>query len=333
MENDYDTIVIGAGHNGLVCASYLAKSGQDVLVIESRDKVGGACVTEELFPDCKASTAAQSYGMLRSEIIEDLNLYEHGLEVYTVDPPLTSVFEDESFLRFYLDIGEIKQEIRRMCPETAEEEIEGWRQFHSDVNRILEILQPFLSQPPVEIDAIKKKFEEEGMAEEFKQVFNWSVHDFLDKYFTDDRIKATLSYESMTISNRGPFDKNTAFYLIYAMSGGVKDQEGVEGMARGGMGNVTQSMKRAAESLGADIETGTDVKRILVEDSSVVGVETAAGETIEAEKVVSNAHIKTTLLELLDSDVLDESKESKVKQLDSFGCDSKFTTGLTVYLK
>jgi len=309
MPNEYDLVVIGAGHNGLVTAGYLARSGLHTLVLESRHVVGGACVTEEIFPGYKFSTTSYLCSLLQDKVTKDLELEKFGLVIYPKDPAFFSPFPDGRHLMMWSDTGKTCNEIRKFSARDAER----YPHYEEHVDRLARFVEPLLLAAPPDIrgrgfgdwaklaglgSRVIKMSTEELVGH--LHILSQSVKDFLDPWFESEALKVALATDGVIGTKGGPYTPGTAYVLLHHVMGGVGGKRGLWGFVRGGMGGVTQAMAASAQSHGVEIRTGARVARILTKDGRATGVVLASGEEIRARAVASNADPKVTFLKLLE---------------------------------
>jgi phytoene dehydrogenase-like protein len=313
----YDVAVIGAGHNGLAAAGYLAQAGKSVVVLEARDVVGGACTTEELVAgsDSKWSSCAFIAGLLRPEVIADLELERHGLEMYQSDVLGFSLFADGTHFFLWKDVDRTLREIERYSRRDAQRFLD----FGLRVKRFADLVTPFLMQPPPSRSQMLAIFEEAGEEELFNEFVLLSTRDLLDRYFESEHLKGFLTFFGMISIWGGPSTPGTAYVYGHHAWGEFKGQFGQFGFVKGGMGGITVAMQRSAEAHGAVVETGAPVERVLVEGGRARGVRLADGREIAAEVVVSNADPKRSLLGFLDEGVLPAETAAAVERIDQRG--------------
>ena len=283
-----DVIVLGGGHNGLVAAGYLARRGLSVLVLERRDLVGGACMTEELFPGYHFSACSYICYLLQSRIIEDLELRQHGFDVYEIDPARFQPFPDGSRLLFWKDLEQTQGEIARISPRDAQrfpEWLEFWR-------RAAAIIHPyFMTDPPTiaEIASCIRGTEDEAF---FDRLLTVSVKELLVDLFESEQLQGALSHAHDVGDIAAP---GSAWCYAHIKTSGMNNSEDV-GLVHGGMGGITRAMATSAQSVGVSIRTAAPVERILIEDGRAVGVVLESGEEIRSRVVLSNADPKRTFL-------------------------------------
>ena len=319
----YDAIVVGAGHNGLTAAAYLARAGLSTLVLERRSVVGGCCVTEEIAPGCRASTTSYIASMLRPTVIRDLNLAAHGLRMVPCDPSLVVPFPDGHVVPWWSDRRQAVEEFRNICAADAETFV----RVDDQLKKLARYLQPFFLEPPPDVQAhglagflellrVGKRFR--GISgEEIAQLtafFTGSLGDFLDRNYQSEKIKTLFLANSVYGKHGGPYDAGSALGLLFhLLSGGDGDVQGFYGHVIGGMGAITQALAAAARAHGAEIHTSAPVAQIRPgRTGGGYGMrgKTAAGDfptvlledgtEIAARVVLSNADPKRTFLKLMN---------------------------------
>lgn len=322
--DSYDAVIVGAGHNGLVAAGYLAKAGVRTLVLERRNIVGGACVTEEPWPGFRINTYSYVAGMLRPEIIDDLELKRFGFRTLPCSPAEFCPFPDGRSLTMWDDEGATLREIAKFSRRDAEvfpRYMEYWE-------RTLDILEPLLLQPPQPLPELLAQLESQGIDALLRDLFLMSVEDFLDGWFESDQLKASLAINGLIGEMCGPRTPGTAYVLAHHNATVLDGERQAWGFSVGGMGRITEAMARAAEHFGAKIRVGTGVRQLRMRDGRVVGVETEFGEPIQARVVLSALDVRRTVLHLLPPDVLPEGERAKVRRFRSDGASLKFNAAL-----
>jgi phytoene dehydrogenase-like protein len=315
MAERYDIAIIGAGHNGLVAANYLARAGRKVIVLEARDVVGGACVTEELIPDSRWSSCAFIAGLLRPEIVAELELPRFGLEMYQSDVLSFSLFRDGSHMFLHKEVDMTLRELERHSPRDAQRFVE----FGVRLRRFADLATPWLLQPPPKRSEVLRKFEEAGEEELFNEFVLLSTRDLLDRYFESEHIKGLLTFFGMVSIWGGPSTPGTAYVYGHHSWGEFNGHFGQFGFVKGGMGGITQALANAARHHGVTIRTGAPVERLLVDGGRAQGVLLVGGEEIAAGTVVSNADPKRSLLGLVEPSELDSDFRASVESIDQRG--------------
>ncbi len=304
----YDAIVVGAGHNGLVTACYLARAGLRVLVFERRYLVGGACVTEETFPGFKVSTAAYVSSLFRTEIVRELRLAEYGFEILPRNPSSFTPYPDGRFLVLGSDPAQNHGEISKFSPRDAER----YPQYEAMLERVAAFVEPTLTVTPPDLLrpglrgllgllALGRSFRRLGpVAPEAVEVLTGPARAVLDRWFESTELKATLATDAIIGAMASPSMPGTGYVLFHHVMGETDGRRGVWGYVRGGMGGLTQALARAARDLGAEIRCEAEVARILVRDGRVTGVALLGGDEYQAPVVASNADARVTFTRLLD---------------------------------
>jgi phytoene dehydrogenase-like protein len=315
--NAKDVVIIGAGHNGLVAANYLARAGLKVLVLERRSIVGGACVTEELIPGFKSSSCAFVAGALRPQIIRDLELKRFGLETYQDDDVLAcSIALDGNHFFVW---KEVDRTLREFSQSFGREDAEAFVQFGMRLQKIAGILEPTLLSPPLPVSEMVRIFEDSGNSNLFNEFICLSIKDLLDRYFKSDLLKGFLAFVAIVSIFGGPRTPGTAYGFTHHSTNDFEGRFGQWGFARGGMGNITEAMANGARNFGADIRTDAQVDRVIVEGGKARGVVLHGGEEIRAGVVMSNADPKHTYLGLVEPKYLPGEFVEQVRDLDFRG--------------
>ncbi|TMC41141.1 MAG: NAD(P)/FAD-dependent oxidoreductase, partial [Chloroflexi bacterium] len=310
----FDAIIIGAGHNGLVAAGYLARAGKKVLVLEQRDRVGGACTLEEPFPGFTMSPCAYVVSLLRPEIIRDLELHRYGFDAYVKDPQMFVPFLDGNYLFFRASTEKTVEDIRRLSPHDAE----AYPRFLAFFDRASEILNPILLEEPPSIADLAGRFR--GKDEEiYRYLMFGNLYDMLADYFESDYLRAAYAGQGVIGSFIGPKTPGSVYVMWHHMFGEVNGEHGTWGYVRGGMGRISFAMAASAEAHGAVIRTNAPVEKILIHDGRAEGVRLENGEELRAKAVLSNAEAKRTFLQFCSDAELDKGF---LKRIAHFKTDS-----------
>lgn len=305
----YDVIIIGAGHNGLVSAAYLARAGRQVLVLEKRELVGGCAVTEEIWAGCKVSTGAYLTSLLQERVIRELELERFGYRVDAKDPAFFSPFPDGRHLFMWQDRAKTLAEIAKFSAHDAQ----VFAAYEEHLEKLSEVVESLLLTTPPEfppqspgdfIDYLKllARFRRLGSKQivSLVKIFTQSAADFLDEWFESDQIKVTLATDGVIGANGGPRSPGTAYILLHHVMGSVGGKRGLWGFVRGGMGAVSNAIAESARSRGAEIRTNAAVKSVRIENGEARGVVLENGDQIDARFVASNLTPQSTFLHLID---------------------------------
>lgn len=327
----FDVAVIGGGHNGLVCAAYLAASGLKVVVLERRKVVGGAAVTEEFHPGFRNSVASYTVSLLNPKVIRDLDLPGHGLKV--IERRLANFLPvDDSRSLIAAPGGRTKQEIARFSARDAER----YDAYSDRLDAIADVLRDIVLRTPPNVieggwSAALPQLVRAGslgnrlrrldmvMRRDLLDLFTKSAADFLDGWFETPAVQALFGFDSIVGNYASPYHPGTAYVLLHHVFGEVNGKKGVWGHAVGGMGAITQAMAKSAASRGAVIRTDAAVREVIVEGGRAAGVVTEAGETIRAGCVVSNLNPKLLYGKLVDPAVLPQDFRERMAR---FKCGS-----------
>ncbi|HEV2214814.1 MAG TPA: NAD(P)/FAD-dependent oxidoreductase, partial [Terracidiphilus sp.] len=318
----WDAIVVGAGHNGLACAAYMAKAGMKVLVLESRARVGGACTIEEPFPGVRMSPCAYLAGLLHPRVIEELDLPRRGYQWTPAVNGLFVPFLDGTSIQLWDDDARCEEEVRLLAPR----DVDGFRAMCDVVRRLRDAMRPegdgdlWMGDAPT-----RAQIEERlGADEEARALlFDWSMAEFVQRYVSDEHLQSAYLGQGVIGTNASPFDKGTASIRFHHASGRLGGMPGMWGYVRGGMGMVSFYFCDAAREAGATVATGVGVARIMPGE----GVELEGGDRIAAPVVVANADPRRTLKML--GAVADDGWKTRVERVPIEGC----TVKLNVHLR
>ncbi len=339
MGQRYDAVVIGGGHNGLISAAYLARAGMKTLVLEKRHVLGGAAVTEELYPGFRFSVFSYVVSLLRPEIIRELQLPRHGLDILPLDGTFTPLRSGEGpatgggdYLWRVNDHGRTVRELRRWS-RTDAEAYEEYGQLMVEMARfikpILAITPPDLTsldpRPLMPLAGLARAFQQlpERQQAVFVQLMTMSAADFLDQWFETDPLKATMAASGIIGTYQGVRSPGTAYVLLHHYVGEIDGAFRAWGIPKGGTGGVSNAIASAARSLGVEIRTEAPVARIVVRNGRASGVVLESGEEVEATDVLSSVDSSRTFLGLLEPGTLDPEFEHEVRRFKFRGSSGK----------
>jgi phytoene dehydrogenase-like protein len=330
-------LVIGAGHNGLTCAFYLAKAGIRTRIFEKRNVVGGCAVTEEIdplnAPGNRVSTASYMASMLRPEVIHDMDLGRHGLKMIAANPAVQVAFEDGTVLPWWHDAQKTHSELSRYSRKDAD----TFFRLDAELKALAGYLQPFFLEPPPNTDAtgLSGLLELVRMGKRMrglngKQIselitfLTGSLEQLLARYFESEQVKRLILANNLYGKHGGPRDPGSAMGLLFhLLSGGEEKKQGFSGHVIGGMGAITQAMAKSCVTAGVEINTNVPVQQVQIADGRAIGLVLESGLVLEADIVVSNADPKRTFLNLVGKEHLDESFVQQVKAIAMNGPSAK----------
>jgi phytoene dehydrogenase-like protein len=326
----YDAVIIGGGHNGLVSAAYLARAGMTTLVLEQRHVLGGAAVTEEIFPGFRFSVFSYVVSLLRPEIIRELQLPRHGLDILPLDGTFTPLQDD--YLWRVNDHGRTIRELRRWS-KTDAEAYEEYGQLMVEMARfikpILAITPPDLTsldpRPLMPLAGLARTFQQlpERQQAVFVQLMTMSAADFLHQWFETDPLKATMAASGIIGTYQGVRSPGTAYVLLHHYMGEIDGAFRAWGIPKGGTGGVSNAIASAARAFGAEIRTEAPVARIIVKNGRATGVALEDGEEIEAGDVLSSVDSRRTFLGLVEPGTLEPEFEEDVRRFKFRGSSGK----------
>jgi phytoene dehydrogenase-like protein len=335
----YDAIIIGGGHNGLISAAYLARAGLKTLVLEQRHVLGGAAVTEEVFPGFRFSIFSYVVSLLRPEIIRDLQLPKHGLDILPLDGTFTPLRAGEGpaagggdYLWRVNDHGRTIRELRRWSALDAEA-YEEYGQLMVEMARFIKPILAMTPPDPTSLDprplmplaGLARRFQQlpERQQAVFVQLMTMSASDFLDQWFETNPLKATMAASGIIGTYQGVKSPGTAYVLLHHYMGEIDGAFRAWGIPKGGTGGVSNAIGNAALALGAEIRTEARVARILVADGRAAGVVLESGEEIRATSILSSLDSRRTFIDLLESGTLDPTFEEEVRRFKFRGSSGK----------
>jgi len=333
----YDAIIVGGGHNGLVTAFYLARTGRKVLVLERREMVGGCAVTEAIWPGYKVSTASYLVSLLQQKIVDDMQLARHGYRVDAKDPAFFSPFPDGRYFFTWQDEAKTLAEVAKFSKRDAAR----MPAFDEQLERLAKLVESLLlvCPPPFPPQGIGEIIEYLKLVGRLRglsakdmvalvKIFTMSAADYLDEWFESPEVKVTLATDGVIGANGGPRSPGTAYILLHHCMGGVGGKRGLWGFVRGGMGAVSEAMASAARAAGAEIRCGAQVARITVKENRAVGVTLTNGDEMEAKQIASNLDPKRTFLRLLDPAVLPAEFTETIRNFRCEGISAKINLGV-----
>lgn len=336
MDKQYDAVIIGGGHNGLVTAAYLAKAGKKVLVLERRHLLGGASVTEEIFPGFKYSVFSYLVSLLRPEVIHDLNLPAHGLMILPLESTLNPL-PNGDYLYRDADHFRTLREIARHSARDAE----AYDDFKMAMYNMAQAMQPLMRMMPPNLGS--NSVEDLAGLAEWKQhftglpaaqlemllrIFTISAVELLDEWFESDVVKAAISTSSIIGSFVSPRTPGSAYVLLHHYMGEIDGAYRAWGFPKGGTGAVAEAIASAAQSFGAEIRTNAPVAEVMVKNGRVSGVALENGDEIEAAMVASSLAPQLTFLKLLDPGQLPAELVQRVRKWNSTGSSGKVNLAL-----
>ncbi|MBA3892750.1 MAG: NAD(P)/FAD-dependent oxidoreductase [Gemmatimonadales bacterium] len=330
-------MVIGGGHNGLVTAAYLARKGVKVLVLERREVLGGACVTEEVWPGYKVSTAAYVNSLLRPEIIRDLELKRHGFEMLPRSPSSFTPFPDGRSLLLGPDKAMTHREVSKFSARDAD----ALPEYEAMLERVADFLEPTLTMTPpnpwslrpgnlAQLAKLGLGFLKLGRdGQKAVEILAGAATPILDRWFESEQLKVTLATDAIIGAMASPSMPGTAYVLFHHVMGECDGVRGVWGYVRGGMGGISNAIASAAREKGAEIRTNAEVAKILVKDGAVRGVALRDGTEVHATRVASGADANVTFLKLMGNGDLPPDFVDAVRHIDYSSASCKINVALS----
>lgn len=325
MSNKYDALVIGGGHNGLVAASYLAQRGLSVVVFERSDRIGGACVTNEIVKGFRVSGAAQVLGMFRAEVIRDLELERHGLTYRLRDPEVFIPFPDGRHLFLYADAERTMASIARL----SERDAEAYPRYDAYTTEIARVIGRFMLSPAPTLEEFAGAFTGPDAMDMLQCALFASVDEYLSRFFESDYVKGPFAYGGLSGSAAGPRTPGTAFSKFYHSATGLSAALGTWALVRGGMGSVTEALGAALRQHGGEIVCGKTVAAVRYRDGRATGVVLEDGSEYQSAVVLSNAEPKRTLLRLVPKEALTPELRERVRRIRTDGSGFKINFALS----
>ena len=332
----HDVIIVGGGHNGLACAAYLARAGRKVLVLERRERVGGAAVSEEVFPGFRFSVFSYVVSLLRPEIIRELELPRHGLHILPLESTLTPLANND-YLAQWSDHDRNRAELARHSPRDAE----AYDEFGLLLHRMARAVKPLLATAPPDPVSLRPRelLDLARLGKYFRtlpardlnalwKLLTMSAADYLDEWFESEALKGTKSASGIIGTLLGPRSPGTAYVLLHHYMGELDGVFRAWGFARGGNGSVSAALGAAAQAHGAEIRTGASVQRILLSSGRAHGVVLESGEELRASTIVSGADPRRTFLGLVGEKALPGDFVESIRRYKFRGSSGKVNLAL-----
>ena len=325
--NKVDVLIVGGGHNGLVCAFYLAKAGLNVSIYEKRSITGGAAVTEEFHPGFKNSVASYTVSLLNPEIIKEMELKKYGLKV--VKRPISNFLpiDDTTYLKLGGGLERTQEEFRKFS------EIDAARlpEYYDRIEAVADVLRDLsVKTPPNPNQGIRAALgaalqlwpiaiKGNQVHRDVYDLFTKSARSFLDSWFENEHVKAAFGFDSIVGNFASPDTPGSAYVLLHHVFGEIDGDKGAWGHAIGGMGSITQAMEKACKDEGVKIYTDSPVNEIIIENGTAIGIKLESSDLVKAEKIVSNLNPKLLYKKLISEDKLDPEFN---RSMDGYKCGS-----------
>jgi phytoene dehydrogenase-like protein len=321
MKTRYDAVIIGGGHNGLVCACYLAKAGMSVAVFERRRLLGGAAVTEEFHPGFRNSTASYTVSLLNPKVIRDLKLAQHGLRI--VERPLANFLPlpDGDYLKVGGGIAATQAEVARFSHKDAQ----ALPAYYAMLERVSDVMRTLLLETPPNVGGgiheILQAWKVGGRLKrltlperrDLLDLLTKSAGDMLDRWFESDPIKAAFGFDSVVGNFASPYTPGSGYVLLHHVIGEVNGKRGAWGHALGGMGAISDAMAAEARARGVELFSDASVARVLTRSGRAAGVALADGRDVAARRVVANVNPRQLYLELIEASALDTDFRRRIQ--------------------
>ena len=316
----YDAVIVGGGHNGLVCSFYLANAGLKVKVLEKRSIVGGAAVTEEFHPGYRNSTASYTVSLLNPAVIKDMHLKENGLEI--IKRPISNFLplNDSE----YLKVGGSLESTQKQFQKFSNKDANILPEYYRRIENVADVLRDLTTKTPLNLkggyiniaktifDLVPIARKTNELQEDLFNLFTKSAKDFLDSWFESDHIKACFGFDSIVGNYASPETPGSAYVLLHHVFGEIDGEKGAWGHAVGGMGSITQLMRSVCEEKGVEISTNAAVEQVLIRDNKAEGVMLEDGTQIFADKVISNLNPKLLFKKLVAENHVDQEYRRKI---------------------
>jgi phytoene dehydrogenase-like protein len=311
LTGHYDVLIVGAGHNGLVAACYLAGAGLKTCVLERYREVGGAAFSEEYVPGYTFSTGSYVLSLMPRSIIDDLDLLNEGVEFIERNPRFFAPFPDGSSLTYWNDHAMWLDDIRRIFPKDAS----AWDHYDAVLERACQVMDQYILRRPPFWSEVASQFKSPEEAMIFQKFYLGSAADIAEYFFESEQMRAIVAASGVIGTFRGPRDAGTGYVKLFHSMGMATGHRGRWTYVKGAMGSITRALATVARKRGADIRTSSDVEQIIVRNPRASGVALSSGEEITANVVLSNADPKRTYLKLVPSEEVPEDHRRAVEQI------------------